>query len=39
VRYHSPARGEEREGVLFVGRLTLHKGVELLIRAVPRTCR
>jgi glycosyltransferase involved in cell wall biosynthesis len=35
VRYHPPARGEEREGVLFVGRLTPHKGVDLLIRAVP----
>ena len=36
ARYHPPARGEEREGVLFVGRLTPHKGVDLLIRAVPR---
>jgi glycosyltransferase involved in cell wall biosynthesis len=35
ARYHPPARGEEREGVLFVGRLTPHKGVDLLIRAVP----
>jgi glycosyltransferase involved in cell wall biosynthesis len=34
-RYHPPADGEEREGVLFVGRLTPHKGVDLLIRAVP----
>jgi alpha-maltose-1-phosphate synthase len=35
ARYHPSARGEEREGVLFVGRLTPHKGVDLLIRAVP----
>jgi glycosyltransferase involved in cell wall biosynthesis len=35
ARYHPPARGQEREGVLFVGRLTPHKGVDLLIRAVP----
>lgn len=35
ARYHPPARGGEREGVLFVGRLTPHKGVDLLIRAVP----
>jgi glycosyltransferase involved in cell wall biosynthesis len=34
VRYHPPARGEEREGVLFVGRLTPHMGVGVLIRAV-----
>ena len=35
ARYHPPVRGGEREGVLFVGRLTPHKGVDLLIRAVP----
>ncbi len=35
VRYHPPARGEDREGVLFVGRLTPHKGVDVLIRAMP----
>jgi glycosyltransferase involved in cell wall biosynthesis len=35
ARYHPPARGEDREGVLFVGRLTPHKGVDLLIRAMP----
>lgn len=35
ARYYPPDRGEEREGVLFVGRLTPHKGVDLLIRAVP----
>jgi glycosyltransferase involved in cell wall biosynthesis len=34
-RYHPPARGEAREGVLFVGRLTPHKGIDRLIRAVP----
>ena len=35
ARYYPPGRGEEREGVLFVGRLTPHKGVDMLIRAVP----
>jgi glycosyltransferase involved in cell wall biosynthesis len=35
ARYHPPVPGEEREGVLFVGRLTPHKGVDVLIRAVP----
>jgi glycosyltransferase involved in cell wall biosynthesis len=35
ARYHPPRPGGEREGVLFVGRLTPHKGVDLLIRAVP----
>ena len=35
ARYHPPARDEEREGVLFVGRLTPHKGIDLLIRAIP----
>jgi glycosyltransferase involved in cell wall biosynthesis len=35
ARYHPPASGQEREGVLFVGRLTPHKGIDLLIRAVP----
>jgi glycosyltransferase involved in cell wall biosynthesis len=35
ARYHPPARGSEREGVLFVGRLTPHKGIDVLIRAVP----
>lgn len=35
VRYHPPARGGERGGVLFVGRLTPHKGVDVLIRALP----
>lgn len=35
ARYRPPARGEDRAGVLFVGRLTPHKGVEVLLRAVP----
>ena len=35
ARYHPPAGRQEREGVLFVGRLTPHKGVDLLIRAMP----
>jgi glycosyltransferase involved in cell wall biosynthesis len=35
ARYRPPARDSEREGVLFVGRLTPHKGIDLLIRAVP----
>lgn len=35
ARYHPPARGAEREGVLFVGRLTPHKGIDVLIRAIP----
>lgn len=35
VRYQPPASGQQREGVLFVGRLTPHKGVDVLIRAVP----
>ena len=35
ARYHPPPPGEEQTGVLFVGRLTPHKGVDLLIRAVP----
>lgn len=30
-----PDRGEQRRGVLFVGRLTPHKGVDRLIRALP----
>jgi glycosyltransferase involved in cell wall biosynthesis len=34
VRY-SPERATSRDGVLFVGRLTPHKGVDVLIRALP----
>ena len=34
-----PDSGEEREGVLFVGRLTPHKGVDRLIRALPAGVR
>jgi glycosyltransferase involved in cell wall biosynthesis len=33
--YRPPPRPGERAGVLFVGRLTPHKGVDVLIRAVP----
>ncbi len=33
-RFH-PDSGERRNGVLYVGRLTPHKGVDLLIRALP----
>jgi glycosyltransferase involved in cell wall biosynthesis len=33
-RFH-PGRGDRRGGVLFVGRLTPHKGVDRLIRALP----
>jgi alpha-maltose-1-phosphate synthase len=35
ARYHPPPRGGDREGVLFVGRLTPHKGVDVLLRALP----
>jgi glycosyltransferase involved in cell wall biosynthesis len=35
VRYHPPGGRDERDGVLFVGRLTPHKGIDLLIRAMP----
>jgi glycosyltransferase involved in cell wall biosynthesis len=33
-RFH-PEDSDRRDGVLFVGRLTPHKGVDLLIRALP----
>jgi glycosyltransferase involved in cell wall biosynthesis len=33
-RFH-PATGESRAGVLFVGRLTPHKGIDVLLRALP----
>jgi glycosyltransferase involved in cell wall biosynthesis len=33
-RFH-PARDDDRAGVLFVGRITPHKGVDRLIRALP----
>lgn len=35
ARYHPPPRQGERAGVLFVGRLTPHKGVDVLLRAIP----
>ena len=35
VRRHRPASAEARSGVLFVGRLTPHKGVDRLLRALP----
>jgi glycosyltransferase involved in cell wall biosynthesis len=36
---HRPDAGERREGVLFVGRLTPHKGLDVLIRALPPDAR
>ena len=35
----SPGEDGERSGVLFVGRLTPHKGVDLLLRALPAGAR
>ncbi len=32
---HAPDKGAGRDGLLFVGRLTPHKGVDVLIRALP----
>lgn len=37
-RFH-PDSGVERSGVLFVGRLTPHKGVDILIEALPQDAR
>jgi glycosyltransferase involved in cell wall biosynthesis len=34
-----PDPAEKREGVLFVGRLTPHKGIDVLIRALPTDAR
>jgi glycosyltransferase involved in cell wall biosynthesis len=34
-RRFAPAPGGDRDGVLFVGRLTPHKGIDRLIRALP----
>ena len=34
-RFTPPAAGGGRSGVLFVGRLTPHKGVDVLLRALP----
>lgn len=34
-RHFHPDGADRRDGVLFVGRLTPHKGVDLLIRALP----
>jgi alpha-maltose-1-phosphate synthase len=34
-----PHPGERRAGVLFVGRLTPHKGIDVLIRALPADAR
>ena len=36
---HRPHPGERRAGVLFVGRLTPHKGIDVLIRALPPDAR
>ncbi len=36
---HRPEAAERREGVLFVGRLTPHKGLDVLIRALPPDAR
>jgi glycosyltransferase involved in cell wall biosynthesis len=36
---YTPGRDEARQGVLFVGRLTPHKGVDRLLRALPDGAR
>jgi glycosyltransferase involved in cell wall biosynthesis len=38
-RRFAPQPGADRDGVLFVGRLTPHKGVDRLIRALPPDAR
>jgi glycosyltransferase involved in cell wall biosynthesis len=38
VRFH-PDRDDRREGILFVGRITPHKGIDRLIQALPRGSR
>jgi glycosyltransferase involved in cell wall biosynthesis len=35
TRRFAPAPGTDRDGILFVGRLTPHKGVDRLVRALP----
>jgi glycosyltransferase involved in cell wall biosynthesis len=35
TRRFAPAPGVDRDGVLFVGRLTPHKGIDRLLRALP----
>jgi glycosyltransferase involved in cell wall biosynthesis len=35
IRRFAPDQGGDRDGVLFVGRLTPHKGVDRLLRALP----
>jgi glycosyltransferase involved in cell wall biosynthesis len=35
TRRFAPAPGTDRDGVLFVGRLTPHKGIDRLLRALP----
>jgi glycosyltransferase involved in cell wall biosynthesis len=37
-RFH-PDRDDRREGILFVGRITPHKGIDRLIQALPRGSR
>jgi glycosyltransferase involved in cell wall biosynthesis len=35
TRRFAPAPGDDRDGVLFVGRLTPHKGIDRLLQALP----